>query len=244
MKNIRIDYYHYRLRKGRADILLQKTEGDDEFCIPFRYVKDDEPIAWSIKHNNVEDDKNGDLVIIDCSLNDCHLKKNRQGEDKNWIPLNDVRNTHLSRNESLELYKKILIIFLRLCPKEGNLGIIDKVCEMLEYLLVEMAKIKYVKELRHRLDQGKVVYPGGYSTPPNPNLVKKEIETLEHFRLYKPHEIPMTLRDGILQDSMSYSYEPIDWELYGSEKHFFPVSPTPFGRNIKPSDLDEGELVH
>ena len=221
MKNIRVDYYHYRLRKGRADILLQKNEGDDDFCIPFRYVKDDEPIAWSIKHNDVEDDKNGDLVILDRALNDCHLKK--KGAEKEWIPLNDVRKVHLSRNESLELYKKIYFFFLRLCPKEGNLGIINKICEMLDVLLIEMAKKDYVKELQSRLEGKRIVIPDGSLTPPDPELVKKEIETLEHFRLYKPHEIPMTLRDGLLQDSMSYSYKPIDWEALGSETHFFPM---------------------
>ncbi len=35
MKRIRIDFYSYRLKKGRADILLQKMEGTDEYGIPY-----------------------------------------------------------------------------------------------------------------------------------------------------------------------------------------------------------------
>ena len=42
MKKIRIDYYHYRLKKGRASILLQQMEGSDQYCIPHHYVKADE----------------------------------------------------------------------------------------------------------------------------------------------------------------------------------------------------------
>ena len=237
MKNIRVDYYHYRLRKGRADILLQKNEGDNEFCIPFRYVKDDEPIAWSIKHSDVEDDENGDLIIIDRALKEGHLKK--KGAEEEWVPLNDVRKARLSRNESLELYKKIYIFFLRLCPKEGNLGIINKVCEMLDVLLIEMAKKDYVKKLQNSLDGRRVVTPDASSTPPNPELVKKEIETLEHFRLYKPHDVPMTLRDGMLHDSISYSYEPIDWEALGSKTHCFPIFPLSHDREVKQIYFDE-----
>ena len=220
MKKVRIDYYRYRIRKGRADILLQRVEGKAEYCIPFHYVREDEPVAWFIKHKPIEDDENGDLVIFDISLNDCHLKKGKKGEEKDWIPLNDVTTTSLSRNESLALYKKIFVYFLSLCPEEGNSTIVNRVRETLETVMVEMAKRQYVNALQKRLDEGEVVYPGGYSTPPDPELVKKEIETLEHFRLYKPQEIPANFKDGINPDSLGYTYEPIDWEIFGSLDHF------------------------
>ena len=108
MKNIRIDYYRFRIRKGRADILLQKTAADGEFCIPYRYVDAKEKLAWIIKLNTIEDDSNGDLVIIDYTLNDCHLKK----DSKEWLPLNSILGIKLQRNESFHVYHNILCFFL------------------------------------------------------------------------------------------------------------------------------------
>ena len=232
MKNIRIDYYRYRLRKGRADILLQKTEGNDSYCIPFRYVGENEHIAWRIKWHRLEDDTNGDLVVLDTSLNDNHLKK----KDKEWIPLDKVMGLIFPRNDFYTVYHHIFALFLSLCPTEGEQGIIRKGSGMLESVKVDAAKKRYVDELQRALERKKWVIPDATMTPPDPELVKKEIETLEHFRLYKPNDIPMNNRDGKLLEEDSYSYEPIEWEDFGAEIKPFPMfsSMFSFGRNHNP----------
>ena len=72
MKSIRIDFYRFRLRKGRAYVLLQRTDANSGFVVPYRYVDSKEHIAWRIKSDYIDDDQNDDLVIYDCTLNDCH----------------------------------------------------------------------------------------------------------------------------------------------------------------------------
>ena len=232
MKQIRVDYYRYRLRKGSADILLQLN--DDGYCIPYRYVQAVEHIAWTIRHNYVEDDSNGDLVIIDHTLNDCHLKKN----DKEWIPLGNIMDIDFPRNESYHIYHNILRIFMLLCPTDGELGLRRKVSDMMEVVKVNIAKKDYIDTLKRALERKEWVIPDAQMTPPDPELIKREIETLEHFRLYKPHEIPMNQVDGMLLVENRYSFEPIDWEVFGAEIKPFPMFP--FGRNSNPL-LDELE---
>ena len=225
MKNIRIDYYRYRIRKGRADILLQKTGSVGGFCIPYRYVEANENIAWTIKHNSVEDDSNGDLVIIDCTVNDCHLKKG----SREWVSLTGILDIDLQRNESYHVYHNILRIFMHYSPSEGELGLRRRASEMLETVKINIARKEYVDELKNALERKRWVILDASMTPPDPELVKKEIETLDHFRLHKPNDIPMNLRDGTLLEKDKYSYEPIDWEEFGAE-----IKPNPiFGRMFK-----------
>lgn len=237
MKNIRIDYYRYRLRKGRADILLQRTDTSGEFCIPYRYVGANEKIAWAIKHHSVEDDSNGDLVINDSTLNDCHLKK----DSKEWIPLNSILGIKLQRNESFHVYHNILRFFLQLCPIEGELGLRHKAFEMLETVKVNIAKKDYVDELKKALERKCWVIPDASMAPPDPELIKKEIETMEHFRLYKPKDIEMSQRDGMLSNDDEYSYEPIDWEEFGAEITPFPMFRSEPGSNLFINELDDAE---
>lgn len=52
------------------------------------------------------------------------------------------------------------------------------------------------------------------------------METLEHFRLRKPHDTPMCQLDGYLLDNDLYTYAPIDWEALGAE-----IKPTPLVQN-------------
>lgn len=238
MKNIRIDYYRYRLRKGRADILLQRTDTSGEFCIPYRYVGANEKIAWAIKHHSVEDDSNGDLVINDSTLNDCHLKK----DSKEWIPLNSILGIKLQRNESFHVYHNILRFFLQLCTIEGELGLGHKAFEMLETVKVNIAKKDYVDELKKALERKRWVIPDASMAPPDPELIKKEIETLEHFRLYKPKDIEMSQRDGMLSNDDEYSYEPIDWEEFGAEITPFPMFRSEPGSNLFINELDDAEM--
>ena len=237
MKNIRIDYYRYRLRKGRADILLQRTDTSGEFCIPYRYVGANEKIAWAIKHHSVEDDSNGDLVINDSTLNYCHLKQ----DSKEWIPLNSILGIKLQRNESFHVYHNILRFFLQLCTIEGELGLRHKAFEMLDTVKVNIAKKDYVDELKKALERKRRVIPDASMAPPDPELIKKEIETLEHFRLYKPKDIEMSQRDGMLSNDDEYSYEPIDWEEFGAEITPFPMFRREPGSNLFINEFDDAE---
>ena len=237
MKNIRIDYYRFRISKGRADIFLQRTDTCGEFCIPYRYVEANEKIAWAIKHHSVEDDSYGDLVSNDSTLNDCHLKQ----DSREWIPLNSILGIKLQRNESFHVYHNILRFFLKLCPIEGELGLRHKAFEMLETVKVNIAKKVYVDELKKALERKRWVIPDASMAPPDPELIKKEIETLEHFRLYKPKDIEMSQRDGMLSNDDEYSYEPIDWEEFGAEIKPNPIFSRMFKSNRLIDEIDDIE---
>jgi len=237
MKNVRIDYYRFRIRKGRADILLQRTDSDGGFCIPYRYVDTNEKIAWLIRHNIVEDDSNGDLVIIDSTLNDCHLKK----DNRDWISLSGIQDIELQRNEAYHVYHNILRLFMHLCPDEGESGLRRRASEMLETVKINIARKQYIDELKNALERKRWVIPDASMTPPDPELIKKEIKALEHFRLYKPNEIPMNLRDGTLLENDEYSYEPIDWEVFGAEIKPNPIFSRMFKYNRLIDEVDDME---
>lgn len=142
MKKIRIDYYRYRLKKGRADVLLQKVEGKDEFCIPYHYVRAQEGIAQTFKNARLEDD--GDLVILDVTLNDCYLDM----ADKEWVPMKRLLDITLFRNESYHIWHNILRFFLSLCPREGESGNVERAEAMLEDVRIRIAKKKYLDWLQ------------------------------------------------------------------------------------------------
>ena len=209
MKKIRIDFYRYRIRKGRAEVLLQKVEGKDEYCIPYHYVQAKEGIAHVIKHDRLEDD--GDLVILDITMNDCHLDM----KGREWIPIKQILDISLARNESFHIWHNILRFFLRLCPREGESANIERAELMLEDVKIRNAKKKYLDWLQGLLDGGVKVLDAYVESQPKPELVRREMETLEHFRLYKPKVEPMSLLDGELQDNEEYSYYPVDEAVFG-----------------------------
>ncbi len=216
LKRIRTDYYNYRLRKGRADILLQKDPDSDKYCIPYHYVTAEELFPWGIDKYRTEDD--GDLVLINYTLDDCHLKKN----DMVWIPLEKVPGLVLKRNEFLHVSHNIFTFFLRLCPAEGESGIRRRIKGILEAVKVEIAKRQYVVALRRVLEGKPIMVFDACMTQPDPDLIRKEMETLEHFRLYKPPLVAMNQRDGDLASRDLYGFEPIDWRALGAEYVSFP----------------------
>jgi len=208
LKKIRIDYFHYRIKKDKVDVLLGHDESTGEYSIPFRYVMENEKIGdLGLTRGNVEDD--GDVVILDCKLNDSHLNKN----GKQWFPLFEIVNLPFSRVKSWRSIQHGLAIFLDLCPKDET-SLFQRIESVLERLLTENAKKKYVEELQYVLDGGSpsVIYMDAYMTQPDPQLLKKEIETLSHFRLRKLH-------DKSIYRMMDYSYDSIDWEAFGAEIH-------------------------
>jgi len=212
MKKIRIDYYNYRLKKGRAEILLEKEEGTDKYFIPFHYVRADEDLSWSLPFYCWEDD--GDMVINKISLNKCHRRK----KDSGWTPLDKLRELSIRRDEYFHVCHNIYTFFLSLCPREGESGIINRVSAMLESVKIDRAKKEYVESLALVLDGASVSDVGMYETEPDPALVRKEMDTLEHFRIRKPNPIPMCQLDGYLLDNDLYSFECIDWEALGAKR--------------------------
>lgn len=212
MKKIRIDYYNYRLKKGRAEILLEKEEGTDEYFIPFHYVSADEDLSWSLPLYSWEDD--GDMVINKISLNKCHRRK----KDSGWTPLDKLRVLSIRRDEYFHVCHNIYTFFLSLCPREGESGIRNRVSAMLESVKIDRAKKEYVESLALVLDGVSVSDNGMYETEPDPALVRKEMETLEHFRIRKPNPIPMSLLDRNLLDNDLYTFESVDWEALGAKR--------------------------
>lgn len=212
MKKIRIDYYNYRLKKGRAEILLEKEEGTDEYFIPFHYVSADEDLSWSLPLYSWEDD--GDMVINKISLNKCHRRK----KDSGWTPLDKLRVLSIRRDEYFHVCHNIYTFFLSLCPREGESGIRNRVSAMLESVKIDRAKKEYVESLALVLDGVSVRDNGMYETEPDPALVRKEMETLEHFRIRKPNPIPMSLLDRNLLDNDLYTFESVDWEALGAKR--------------------------
>lgn len=209
MKKIRIDYYNYRLKKGRAQLLLQKVEGTQNYRIPCHYVWSGEHLGQRISGHRMEDD--GDLVIIEVRLNAPHLHTSA----KDWIPLDRIRELSICRDESLHLSHHIFRFFLDICPAEGESGLRKRVTEMLETVKIDIAKKAYIDELRCFLEgDGRLGHVAGQ---PNPELVQKEMETLEHFRLRKPLPIPMCQWDADLIERDEYGYEPVDWMALGGD---------------------------
>ncbi len=220
MKKIRIDYYNYRLRKGRACILLQYNALADKYCVPSRYVEVNERIDRLLRSCPIEDD--GDLVLIANTLNKPHLST----KGKNWVPLEKVREVPISSGTPLRVYQRIFRYFLPLCPKEGESGLRKRVEEVYEAVKIDIAKKEYMMVLQQALDGKMPEFRKATVSLPDPSKVKQEMETLERFRLYKPNYVPMNMRDGYLLENDLYSYRRIDWKALGLVIEPFLAPPT------------------
>lgn len=207
MKKIRIDHYNYRIRKGRADILLQKRDGM-EYCIPFHYVGADERLPLHRLSGNMEDD--GDLVFNVIMLNDCHMDK----KGREWVPLTNLPGLTLVRNDSLHILHNILRFFLSRCPEDGNTEIIRNAGEMLDDVLVRIARQEYVSWLQELLERKRPLVLDAHVSPADPALVQREMETLEHFQVFKPDN-------------------PLDEELLRGGKYRFDTDFEAFGCKIE-----------
>ena len=203
LKRIRIDYYHYRIRRGRADILLQHVAREGDLCcVPFHYVEKGEGILSRLASSETEDD--GDLVINDYCFGSSHSRR----EDREWIPLFSVLDKRILRNESMHVFHNIFRFFLLQCPVEVEPCIRQKAELLLDTVLTNIARMRYKERLQQVLDGQSICIPDCSVSQPDPELVQREIDTLEHFCLVKP--------DGDDTYRKEYSYEPIDWEALGS----------------------------
>ena len=199
MKKIRVDYYHFRLRKGRVDILLQPVDDPQgAYCIPFHYVKKEEGIDDWYERGHVYDD--GDFVFCVPKLNETHIEE----KGREWIPLDKIRTLTILRNGSLYISKCIFTFFLHLCPREGESGNKRKAADALEGIKIDRAKKKYLAWLENICD-----------TSPSPEQIREEMRTLKHFRLHRPSFPPLNLRDGLLDERDEYDFErPTPGELH------------------------------
>ncbi len=229
MKKIRIDYFHYRLRKGRASILMEHSSVTDEYALPSEYVKKESNIQKLARSCHLEDD--GDLVLIADTLNKDHLKR----KGKEWVSLDKLAEINIRGNGELRISHRIFRYFLALCPREGESGVARRVLDMLESVKVEMARKEYVDMLRRALDGKFPEFLGGSISLPDTSKIKRELETLEHFRIAKPNDIPMNRRDAYLQDNDLYANK-IDWDALG-----FVITRAHFPSSIDPALSDSPE---
>ena len=65
-----------------------------------------------------------------------------------------------------------------------------------------------------------VLVMDAYVSPADSTLVRREIETLEHFRICKPDN-PL---DEELIRGGRYSYEPVDYEVFGCKIEGIPIN--------------------
>lgn len=202
LKKIRIDYFHYRVRKGTAYVLLNKAAESEVYSVPSRYVTKDERVCTDYFE---EDD--GDLVILNCKVNESHLGK----KNKCWTPLLDVVNLSFPQERSNKDIKNCLSLFLGLCPREERI-LLNKVGTALDEFLTDEAKAAYRNELQGKTGgQADRIMTDTFWTSPDPALVEEEIRTLKHFRLKK-------LDRGRGYGQMEYCYEPIDWGALGAKR--------------------------
>lgn len=211
MKKIRIDYYRFKLRKGRAYVLLQKEFGKEAYCLPYHYVKKEESIVRAIQTIPMEDD--GDLVLLDIAMNDRSLDMT----GREWFPIKNLLDVSLSRNESFHVWHNILRFFLSRCPHEGESGNVRLAEKMLKEVRIRKAKKEYLDWLQRLLEGGVTALDAFVVSQPDPILVQKEMESMEHFQVYRPHDIPMCQLDGELLEEDGYSFLPPDLSVFGVE---------------------------
>lgn len=204
-KKIRIDYYWYRFRKGRAEVLLELVKETDDYRVPFHYVTAEENIIWRLSSENVEDD--GDLVVIE------HEKKSWKMNvgDKEWISLDKIKDLNLMRNETSHITCNIYRFFLDLFPCEKEPVLRHRVKCWLDEVMTKEAQKQYLAELQDILDGNLPVLLDAFIVKkPDPELVRREMETLEHFRICKSNS---SARDA-------YGYSSINLEALGAKIEF------------------------
>lgn len=158
-KKIRIDYYHYRIRKGRVDILLGKAEDPEKYVIPYHYVTKDESVHLS---EFVEDD--GDFVILDAKLNESHLSR----AGRCWVPLSGIWEIPFQGENKNDAVRHCLAVFLDNFPQEETI-LHSTIENMLDELLINETKEEYRSELIKMMDRKltTVITIDAYTSSPN-----------------------------------------------------------------------------
>jgi len=169
LKKIRIDYYWYRFRKGRAEVLLERVKETGVYSVPFHYVTTEDNIIWRLSSENVEDD--GDFVVIEHEIKPWKMNVG----DKEWISLDRIRELHLLRNETSHITCNIYRFFLYLFPCEKEPVLRRCVESWLDIVMTKEARKQYMAELQDILDGNlPVLLDAFFAKNPDPELVCKE----------------------------------------------------------------------
>ena len=131
--------------------------------------------------------------------------------DKEWISLDRFRELHLLRNETSHITCNIYRFFLYLFPCEKEPVLRRCVESWLDVVMTKEARKQYMAELQDILDGNlPVLLDAFFAKNPDPELVRKEMETLEHFRICKSNS---SARDA-------YGYSSINLEALGAKIEF------------------------
>lgn len=229
LKKIRIDYYWYRFRKGRAEILLEKNEETSIHCVPFHYVTTEDNIIGRLSKGNLEDD--GDIVLIEHDIKPWKMNV----VDKEWISLDRIKDLNLLRDETPHITCNIYRFFLHLCPCEKEPGLRHRVEDWLDEVKTKEAKRRYRAKLQSILDGNlPVLLDAFFVKNPDPELVHKEMETLEHFCIHKPKSESVSMRDDLYDKEDAYYFDPIDLRKLGAEIEYV---------NLLPDDENLTEVI-
>ena len=220
LKRIRIDYYWYRSRKGRAEVLLEKNVGTGIYCVPFHYVTTEDSIIGRLSKGSLEDD--GDLVLIEHEIKPWKMNI----EDKEWISLDRIKDLNLLRNETSHITCNIYRFFLHLCPREKEPGLRRRIEDWLDEVKTKEAKRQYKAKLQSILDGNlPVLLDAFFVKNPDPELVRKEMETLEHFCIPKRKSESVSVKDDVCEKEDAYHYRPIDLRKLGAEIRYLNLPP-------------------
>lgn len=220
LKRIRIDYYWYRFRKGRVEVLLELVEETGEYRVPFHYVTTDDNIIGRLSKGNLDDD--GDLVLIEHDIKPWKMNV----VDKEWISLDRIKDLNLLRNETSHITCNIYRFFLHLCQCEKEPGLRRRVEDRLDEVKTKEAKRRYKAKLQSILDGNlPVLLDAFYVKNPDPELVLKEMETLEHFCILKRKSESVRMRDDVCDKEDSYHYRPIDLSKLGAKIEYVNILP-------------------
>jgi len=196
-----------------VDILLQETDSQGEYAIPFQYVMEDDCLCRFSAMSKYEDD--GDMVIINSGLNNNHISK----RGRVWIPLLDIANIPLRSKDAAHTIYNCLSIFLKNYPFDGESGLKQKVESLLDSILMDNARKEYTLFLQDAM-KGKLsrVFLDTVVTLPDPKILEAELASLEHFKVFKPN--------GDEKYPQEKYHLDIDWEALG-----FKFSPIIFDMN-------------
>lgn len=205
MKRIRLDSYDYRVRKGRAYILLSPVEGTTgTYRIPSSFARKEDRIDIGSCHLVAD---NGDLLLYHVQLREAHTGPVR---DREWVPLDRIRELQFDAGNPAELRFRIFDLFLDIFRAEKDARLYQAIAGLREAAWPDVLRENYANELQNALD-GRWSYPN--LTPPDPERVREELRTLAHFRRHLPKE-----DNPMRQFDVMDWYEPIDWIALGSRQ--------------------------
>ena len=204
LKRIRIDYYWYRSRKGRAEVLLELVADTGKYRVPFHYVTSDDGIIGRLSKGSLEDD--GDLVLIEHEIKPWKMNV----VDKEWISLDRVKELDLLRNETSHITCNIYRFFLHLFPCEKEPGLRHRVEDWLDEVKTQEAKRRYKARLQSILAGNLPVLLDAF-------FVKKPDPELEHFCIPKRKSESVSMGEDVCDEEDAYHYRPIDLRALGAE---------------------------